>query len=76
MSNGRAMVIGHPLTGEYHLLLRYTRFPQDVGTWTCTSYTPGDVVQSSNLTLLVAPAVKVNVSIEYMLDTFFHNFLI
>jgi hypothetical protein len=57
-SDTRLKVIGSPVSGEYHLLIKYTQYPQDVGIWNCISLS-NKSVQRTRLTLLVPPATEV-----------------
>lgn len=52
----RLMIIGDFTKGEFHLLIRYTLFPQDAGTWLCTSE---PVTHRVNVLLLVRPTTQV-----------------
>lgn len=52
----RLMIIGDFSKGEFHLLIRYTLFPQDAGTWLCTSE---PVTHRVNVVLLVRPTTQV-----------------
>jgi len=56
----RFVVIGNATAGQYHLLIRYTVFPDDVGRWTCVSLTDSQLVQWTQLTVLVPPPTLVS----------------
>lgn len=56
----RFVVIGNATAGQYHLLIRYTVFPDDVGRWTCVSLTDSRLVQRTELTVLVPPPTLVS----------------
>lgn len=58
---GRLQVIGDPRVGQYHLLIRYALYPQDAGTWTCTSLSGRRVHQKSSLIILVPPPTLVSI---------------
>jgi len=57
----RFVVIGNATAGQHHLLLRYTVFPGDAGRWTCASLSDSQLVQHTQLTVLVPPPSQVSV---------------
>jgi hypothetical protein len=55
----RLQVVGDRRMGQYHLLIRYAIYPQDAGTWTCTSLSEHHrVLQQTTLLVLVPPAAQ------------------
>ena len=53
----RYQIVGDVLRGEYNLMLKYITFPQDNGTWWCSTLNKGK--QVSNVLVLVPPTTRV-----------------
>ena len=55
----RFVVVGNTTAGEHHMLIRYTVFPDDAGLWTCVSASDSQLIQHTQLMILVPPATQV-----------------
>lgn len=52
----RMSIVGDNTRGEYHLLIKYVKYPDDVGAWKCVSL---GMKQTRNLTVLTPPVEMV-----------------